>query len=108
MYQYLNLTIRYVKLSADIYDCYSVFADSTLKLSLLERLEIMETKLTFSLDGSAAGLTTNSVVQVSTFMLYVVSKLYSCTSATSLPTCWLTELLYNQLGAEYWHFNVEN
>ncbi|GFY40286.1 calmodulin-binding transcription activator 2 [Trichonephila inaurata madagascariensis] len=37
--------------------------DSTLKLSLLERLEIMETKLTFSLDSSSAGLTTNSVVQ---------------------------------------------
>ncbi|KAF8794629.1 Calmodulin-binding transcription activator 1 like protein [Argiope bruennichi] len=43
-------------------DWFSV-EDSTLKLSLLERLEIMETKLTFSLDSSAAGLTTNSVVQ---------------------------------------------
>ncbi|GFV24831.1 calmodulin-binding transcription activator 1 [Trichonephila clavipes] len=43
-------------------DWFSV-EDSTLKLSLLERLEIMETKLTFSLDSSSAGLTTNSVVQ---------------------------------------------
>ncbi|XP_071039433.1 calmodulin-binding transcription activator 2 isoform X4 [Parasteatoda tepidariorum] len=43
-------------------DWFSV-EDSTLKLSLLERLEIMETKLTFSLDGASAGLTTNSVVQ---------------------------------------------
>lgn len=32
----------------------------------------METKLTFSLDGSAAGLTTNSVVQVSTLMLSIM------------------------------------
>lgn len=60
------------KLSAIIYECCSIFADSTLKLSLLERLEIMETKLTFSLDGSAAGLTTNSVVQASTLMLFIM------------------------------------
>ncbi|PRD35183.1 UNVERIFIED_CONTAM: Calmodulin-binding transcription activator 2 [Trichonephila clavipes] len=47
-----------LKLTLELY-----LENSTLKLSLLERLEIMETKLTFSLDSSSAGLTTNSVVQ---------------------------------------------